>query len=90
LLYMVVEGFRQGAAPVYARAAEQGRLLPAGVRYLESWVDERMDRCFQLMQADDMGRLHDWTASWGDVVEFEIVPVITSGEAVTRVLGDQN
>jgi hypothetical protein len=49
-----------------------------------------MDRCFQLMQADDVGRLRDWTASWGDLVEFEIVPVITSAEAATRVLGESD
>ena len=24
-------------------AAERGRMLPAGLRYVESWVDERLD-----------------------------------------------
>jgi hypothetical protein len=62
LLYMVVETFRQGAAPVYERAAEQGRLLPVGLAYLDSWVDQRLKRCFQLMQTDDVRLLHEWTA----------------------------
>jgi Protein of unknown function (DUF3303) len=84
---MVVERFSRGAAPVYERAAEQGRLLPPGVRYVDSWVDESLDRCFQLMEADEPGALDQWTARWSDLVEFEVVPVITSGEATARVLG---
>jgi hypothetical protein len=84
---MVIERFRRGPAPVYERAADQGRLLPAGLKYVDSWVDQRLDRCFQLMEADDPGALDDWTARWGDLVDFEVVPVITSAEATARVLG---
>jgi hypothetical protein len=85
LLYMVVERFKRGAAPVYERAAERGRLLPAGLDYVDSWVDERLDRCFQLMEAADPGLLDEWTARWSDLVEFEVVPVITSADAAARV-----
>ena len=47
MLYMVIENYRQGALPVYARAAERGRLLPPGLHYRDSWVDARsLDRCF--------------------------------------------
>ena len=53
MLYMVVETFIRGPAPVYERAADQGRLLPDGLEYGDSWVDERLDRCFQLMRTDD-------------------------------------
>jgi len=49
LLYMVVERFVRGARPVYERAVQGGRLLPDGLVYVDSWVDERLDRCFQLM-----------------------------------------
>jgi len=83
---MVVERFRQGAAPVYERAAEHGRLLPAGVTYVDSWIDEGLDRCFQLMETDDRRLLDQWTARWSDLVDFEIVPVITSAEAASRVI----
>jgi hypothetical protein len=83
--YMVIERFTRGAAPVYERAAERGRLLPDGLMYLDSWIDERLDRCFQLMETDDPTLLDEWTARWSDLVEFEVVPVITSAEASQRV-----
>jgi Domain of unknown function (DUF3303) len=86
LLYMVVERFMRGAAPVYQRAGEQGRLLPTGLEYIDSWVDVRLDRCFQLMEADEPSVLDEWTARWSDLVEFEVVPVITSAEARARAL----
>ena len=84
---MVVETFTHGAAPVYERAAERGRLLPDGLRYMDSWVDEDLGRCFQLMETDDARLLDEWTARWSDIVEFEVVPVIGSADAAARVLG---
>jgi Protein of unknown function (DUF3303) len=84
---MVIERFTRGATPVYERAAEQGRLLPAGLTYVDSWVDEGLGRCFQLMEADDPRLLDEWTARWTELAEFEVVPVITSAEAAARVLG---
>jgi hypothetical protein len=84
---MVVETFMHGAAPVYERAAECGRLLPDGLRYVDSWVDEDLGRCFQLMETDDARLLDEWTARWSDIVEFEVVPVIRSADAAARVLG---
>ena len=84
--YMVIETFKHGPGPVYARAAERGRLLPTGLEYLESWVDERsLDRCFQLMEAESADLLDRWTAEWSDLVDFEVVPVIGSEEAAARV-----
>jgi hypothetical protein len=86
--YMVVERYRHGPGPVYARAAERGRMLPPGLEYVESWVDERsLDRCFQLMETDDASLFDRWTAEWSDLVEFEIVPVVGSAEAAGRVAG---
>jgi hypothetical protein len=83
--YMVIETFTQGPEPVYARAAECGRMLPPGLVYVDSWIDERrLDRCFQLMETDDPGLFDAWTAQWADLAEFEIVPVIGSAEAAAR------
>jgi len=81
---MVVERFTQGAAPVYERAAEHGRLLPEGLTYVDSWVEESLDRCFQLMETDDPRLLDEWTARWNDLAQFELVPIITSAEAAGR------
>lgn len=83
---MVVERFTHGARPVYERAAERGRLLPAGLEYVESWVDESLGRCFQLMETDDPALFDAWIAAWSDLAEFEIVPVIASAEAAERAL----
>ncbi len=85
---MVVETFKHGPEPVYARAAERGRMLPPGLFYIESWVDhQRLDRCFQLMETDDPSLFETWTAAWSDLVEFEVIPVISSAEAAARAAG---
>ena len=66
------------SGPIYARVREQGRALPAGLRYVESWVEANFDRCFQLMECDDALLLQRWVLQWRDLVEFEIVPVSPS------------
>jgi Protein of unknown function (DUF3303) len=81
---MVIETFVHGARPVYERAAEKGRMLPEGLAYVDSWIDESLGRCFQLMETDDPALLEEWTADWGDLAEFEVVPVIGSAEAAER------
>jgi hypothetical protein len=87
--YMVIETFVQGARPVYERAAEKGRMLPPGLLYLDSWIDERLQRCFQLMETDDPSALDEWMGEWSDLVRFEIVPLIGSNEAAARALGSE-
>jgi hypothetical protein len=63
-------------------------MLPPGLEYVESWIDERsLDRCFQLMETEDPGLFAEWTAQWADLAEFEVVPVIASAEASARALG---
>jgi hypothetical protein len=83
---MVVERFLQGPRPVYERAAREGRMLPDGLTYVDSWIDERLDRCFQLMETDDQSLFEAWIARWGDLAEFEVVPVLSSAEASARAL----
>lgn len=85
--YMVVEHYTHGPEPVYERAAERGRMLPEGLTYVESWVDERLDRCFQLMETDDPALFAEWIARWSDLTEFEVVPVLSSAEAAGRASG---
>src|SRR5262249_832614 len=83
--YMVIETFTRGPGPVYARAAERGGMLPPGLQYLDSWVDaRRLARCFQLMETEDPRLLDTWIALWRDLVEFEVVPVVSSAEAAAR------
>jgi ribosome assembly protein YihI (activator of Der GTPase) len=61
-------------------------MLPVGLTYVDSWVDERLDRCFQLMETNDLSLFDDWIAGWDDLVEFEVVPVLDSAEAGARAL----
>ena len=82
---MVVERSTQGPEPVYHRAAERGRMLPPGLEYIDSWVDQRLDRCFQLMETDDPGLFDQWIACWDDLAKFEVVPVVSSAQAAATL-----
>ena len=86
MLYMIIETFRGGdAVPVYRRFRDRGRLAPEGLKYVSSWVDERIERCYQLMETDDAALLEQWMANWRDIVDFEVYPVMTSKEAAERI-----
>ena len=81
MLFMVVEHFKdRDPAPVYKRFAEQGRLMPEGLSYVNSWIEVGMDRCFQVMETDDPILVQEWIKNWSDLVDFEVVPVVTSAE----------
>ena len=86
MLYMIVENFRDGdPVPVYRRFRDQGRLAPDGLRYVGSWVTNDLRRCFQVMECEDPELLAQWTARWKDLIDFEIIPVVTSADAVASV-----
>ena len=85
---MVIETFRGGEArPVYERFRAQGRLAPEGLRYVASWVTDDLRRCYQVMECDDRALLDAWIARWNDLVDFEVLPVLTSADAAARALG---
>lgn len=85
MLYMIIEHFRGGdAAPVYERFRSQGRLAPPGLSYVASWVTSDLTRCYQVMDCEDRTALDGWIAAWSDLVEFEVLPVLTSAEAAAR------
>ena len=86
-LYMVIENFRNGdAVPVYRRFRDRGRLAAVGLSYVSSWVNEKLDRCYQLMETEDRALLDQWIANWSDIVDFEVHPVIRSEEAFEKIL----
>jgi Domain of unknown function (DUF3303) len=83
---MIVEHFKnQDPLPVYRRFRNHGRLAPEGLQYVSSWVDEKFERCFQLMETGDRRLLDEWLAKWSDIVSFEVYPVIPSKEAAARI-----
>ena len=86
MLYMIVENFRGGdPVPVYRRFRDQGRLAPEGLRYVSGWVTDDLRRCFQVMECENPELLAQWTARWKDLIDFEIIPVVTSADAVASV-----
>src|SRR5712692_9683060 len=91
MLCMVIERFRnRDAKAVYLRAKEQGRMLPEGLKYLGSWVEDNFDRCFQLMECDDPHLFEQWLVHWQDLGDFEIVHVVSSAEAADVALSGRD
>jgi len=82
---MVVEQFTHGPAPVYARFAQRGRMAPPGLEYVESWIDEKLATCWQVMETADRALLDEWMANWSDLVDFEVHEVMASKEAAQRM-----
>ena len=82
MLFMVIERFRDNdMIPIYEKLRDAGRMLPDGLRYLDSWVEPNFGRCFQLMECDDLRLFQKWALEWrGFGVMIEIVPVVTSQE----------
>ena len=88
MLFMVIEKFRnQNAKAVYRRLRDEGRGVPDGLAYVGSWVTADVARCFQLMETDDVTLLQRWVADKSDLVEFEIVPVVTGKETAAALAG---
>lgn len=79
MLFMIIEHFKDVSA-IGARFRAKGRMLPEGVTYQTSWIDAAQERCFQVMEAPNEESLRPWLEAWGDLTEFEVVPVVTSGE----------
>lgn len=81
MLFMVIERFRgRDAKAVYRRFRAEGRMAPEGLTYVGSWIEANFDRCFQLMECEDARLLQQWVANWGELIDFEIVPVVPSKE----------
>jgi hypothetical protein len=83
---MVIERFKdRDAEAVYRRFRERGRMAPDGLSYIVSWVETNFDRCFQLMECRDVQLLNQWATHWQDLVDFELVPVRRSQQAVATI-----
>jgi hypothetical protein len=83
---MIIERFKdQDPIPVYRRFRDRGRLAPEGLQYISSWVDDKLETCFQVMETVDRKLLDEWISNWSDLIEFEVYPVITSNEATQQI-----
>ena len=88
MLFMVIESFRnQDAKSIYRRLRDKGRLMPNGLTFVNSWVQADLNRCFQLMECDDITLLQRWAAEWSDLMNFEIVPVVPGKDTAAALAG---
>ena len=86
MLFMVIERFRnRDARAVYVRFRETGRMAPEGLTVHGSWIEPNFDRCFQLMECDDLSLMQQWALGWSDLAELEIVPVSPSKDTAAIV-----
>ena len=86
--YMVVEKFKPNQAKaIYQRFRKHGRMLPEGLSYLDSWISADLTLCFQLMESEDELLFDQWISQWKDLMEFEVIRVVSSVEASSAVFG---
>jgi len=72
--YMVIEHFAEGKLDaVYERFHTNGRMLPNGLTFIDSWLSIDGLRCFQLMETDQPSLFIEWEKNWADLAKFEIV-----------------
>lgn len=87
MLYMIIERFYpEKIKELYAKFDRDGRLLPVGVVYINSWIDESVSTCYQVMESDAPEKLDEWIVHWKEFAGFEIIPVISSADAKQKVL----
>jgi len=87
--FMVIEKFKPGRVKeMYKRFEEKGRMLPEGVSYVASFISSDLRVCWQVMEAGSPEKLNTWIDCWKDLVDFEVVPVISSAEAKQKVFAD--
>jgi len=85
--YMIIEKFHEGKVKaLYQRFDEKGRMVPDGVKYIDSWIHEDVTICYQLMESRTKELLNNWIEQWKDLADFEIIAVISSAEAKKKVL----
>jgi hypothetical protein len=86
MLFMVIEQFvNQDAIAIYSHLRDEGRGLPDGLRYVDSWVEPNFGRCFQLMECDDLRLIQQWLLHWRGLATCEIVPVVSGRETAAVV-----
>lgn len=86
MLFMVLEKFRnQDAKTIYRRLRDKGRSMPDGLTFVSSYVSADVARCFQLMECDDVTLLQRWVAEWSDLMECEIVAVVTGKDTAAAL-----
>ncbi len=86
MLFMVIETLRnQDAKAVYRRFRDRGRLMPEGMRFVDSWTAADLSRVFLLAEAAEVAPLQQWIAEWSHLIRFEVIPVIAGKETAAAL-----
>ncbi|VEP12388.1 conserved hypothetical protein [Hyella patelloides LEGE 07179] len=86
MLFMVVEHFKDDKnKDIYPLLQKKSRIMPDGLKYLDSWISADFSRCFQLIECDDTDLFQEWVSQWQDLFELEIIPVVTSKNTIKIV-----
>jgi hypothetical protein len=85
--FMIIERFRgsEAVAAVYERFAERGRLMPEGLKYVNSWIEPNFNRSFLVAECEDLRMIQRWVLQWNDLIEFDVIPVVPSKETAEVV-----
>lgn len=53
-------------------------MAPDRLTYVDSWIEANFDRCFQLMECNDLKLRQEWIRNWGNLADLEVIPVVPS------------
>ncbi|HEY5406263.1 MAG TPA: DUF3303 family protein [Ginsengibacter sp.] len=88
---MIIETFHPNKVKqLYKRFEEKGRLLPEGVQYINSWINEDVTTCYQVMESESEEKLRGWIQNWIDLSDFKVIPVITSLQAKEKIFAGRS
>ncbi len=74
--FMVVEKFKKDCFDKNDyKFNKEGRLLPEGLYYLNSWVNKDANICFQLMETNNAELFDIWTENWNQFTDFGVYPI---------------
>jgi len=87
MVYMIIEKFHTNKIKeIYSRLEEKGRLMPDRLKYINSWINEKIEICFQVMETESEDKLYEWIDNWKDLTNFEVIRVINSAIAKKKVI----
>jgi hypothetical protein len=74
--FMVVERFKENCFDKNDyKYNKEGRLLPEGLYYLNSWLNKDENICFQLMETNNIELFDIWIENWKEFTDFEVYPI---------------
>ncbi len=72
--FMIIERFDPvDLDAIYKRLNQDGRGLPDGLHFVESWLTADNKTVYQIMRTDNAELFDVWFEHWDDLIEFEVV-----------------